>query len=163
MSVFSKPFFPFMCGYFMSLSLFTAGQTFSPPIYSNVWFLFTNFFKSIDALNTGAILSGTCIGLPVFGFPERDLDLFGRLRTFTDIFDEKYQRVSIYQKQIMVAELGVAGEPNYQKRWMLQLFRAVEDYPLLTSVVYFDSKDNFGAWERKYSVPDWRISYNLFE
>ena len=61
----------------------------------------------------------------------------------------------------MVAELGVTGDTNYQKRWMMQLFRDLDNYPLLKSLVYFDSQDHVGAWEGKYSVPDWRIAYEV--
>jgi cellulose synthase (UDP-forming) len=103
------------------------------------------------------------IGLSIFGFAERDLDIYGRLRSFTEIFDEKYQRVSIYRRKIMVAELGVVGDANYQKHWMLQLFRDLENYPLLKSLVYYDSQDHVGAWEGKYSVPDWRIPYEVLD
>ena len=103
------------------------------------------------------------IGLSIYGFPERDLDLYGRLRSFTDIFDEKLQRISIYQKQIMVAELGVAGEGDYQRQWIGQLFRSLGKYPSLKTLVYFNSKDVEGAWSDKYSIPDWRIASEILD
>lgn len=103
------------------------------------------------------------IGLPVFGFAERDLELFGYIRSFSDILDDKYQRVSIYQKQIMIAELGVAGDAHYQRQWIMQLLRNIDDYPLVTSLVYFNSRDKEGAWEGQYSVPDWRIDSGVLD
>ena len=104
------------------------------------------------------------IGLPVFGFPERDLDLYGSLRSFSEIFEEKYERVRVYRKRVIIAELGVAGEPKYQESWIKQLYRDLSDterFPLLKSIVYYDSMDHAGAWEERYSVPDWRIHQTI--
>lgn len=103
------------------------------------------------------------VGLPVFAFPERDLDIYGHLRSFSEIFRDKYDRVSIYKKEIMIAEMGVAGDDDFQRRWMANLFSSVDEYPLLTAIVYFNSKDNEGAWEDEYPVPDWRIASGILD
>lgn len=72
MPILSQPFLSFMRCNLMTLSLFTARQGLHLliTVYSvlNCWF--TNFFRSEDALNTGAVRSGTCITLPVLGFRE---------------------------------------------------------------------------------------------
>ena len=77
------------------------------------------------------------VGLSIYGFPERDLDKYNRLRSFRDIFDEKYKRVSPYRRKIMIAELGVTGDTNYQKTWMSHLFRDLKKISIAEGTCLF--------------------------
>jgi len=45
----------------------------------------------------------------IYGFPEYDVRNFGKVRSFTDIFSYTYQRVSLFDKPIIIAELGVTA------------------------------------------------------
>jgi len=45
----------------------------------------------------------------IYGFPEYDVRNFGKVRSFTDIFSDTYQRVSLFDKPIIIAELGVTA------------------------------------------------------
>ena len=103
------------------------------------------------------------VGLSVYELPAYDLDHFGKAMNFRDAFTPKYNRVIAFDKPVMIAEMGVSGDPKYQARWMADFFRSAQNYPLLRTAVYFNSKDNPGAWPEKYGIPDWTIDPNIFE
>lgn len=102
------------------------------------------------------------VGLSVYGFPQWDVRHYGRLRSFEEIFSEKYELVKGFGKPVLIAELGVTGDREYQWEWMYGLFRNTQRFPLLKSVVYFNARDSELAWGRDYETPDWRIDRRLF-
>jgi endoglucanase len=103
------------------------------------------------------------IGVSIFGFPEYDLRNYGRIRSFDTIFSEVYQRVVLFDKPVMIAELGVTGDESYQRDWIHQAFRSFRKYPKLQVAVYFSAQDGPLAWGTEYSVPNWKISPAVFE
>ena len=103
------------------------------------------------------------IGVSVYGFPEYDVRNFGKVRSFTDIFSGTYQRVSVFDKPIIIAELGVTGGKRHQHYWMYRAFQSFDRYPKLQMAVYYNSKDSPLAWGKDYPVPDWRISHSVFK
>jgi endoglucanase len=103
-----------------------------------------------------------CIGVSVYAFAEYEIRNYGHTRSFDDIFSEKYQRVSLFDKPVIIAELGVTGDVRHQRSWMRQAFRSFRKYPKLQAAVYFSSQDSPLAWGSDYSVPDWRISPSVF-
>ena len=103
------------------------------------------------------------VGISVYAFHEFDLDHYGKLRSFKEIFDEKYDRAKVFDKSIMIAEMGIAGEKAYQLSWMYDAFKNFENYPQLKSLIYFNAKDSKLAWDEKYSIPDWHIDSTLFD
>ena len=102
------------------------------------------------------------IGVSIYGFPEYDLRNFGKARSFDEIFTETYQRVSLFDKPVIIAELGVTGSPRHQRYWMYQAMRNFHRYPRLQIAVYYNGKDSPLAWGKDYPVPDWRISRSVF-
>lgn len=98
------------------------------------------------------------IGVSIYGFPEYDLRNFGKVRSFAEIFSDTYQRVSLFDKPIIIAELGVTGGDCHQHYWMYRAFRSFHRYPKLQMAVYYDGKDSPLAWGKDYPVPNWRIS-----
>jgi endoglucanase len=102
------------------------------------------------------------VGLSVYELPQWDVRHHGRLRPFKEIFTEKYELVKGFGKPIMIAELGVTGDQQYQWDWMYGLFETSQQFPLLKSIVYFNSRDSELAWGPDYPVPDWRIDRRLF-
>lgn len=102
------------------------------------------------------------IGVSVYGFPEYDLKNHRRPRSFDRIFSEVYERVSLFDKPLMIAELGVTGTAKYQRDWMRQAFRSFRKYPRLQAAVYFAARDSPLAWGQDYSVPDWQIAPSVF-
>lgn len=103
------------------------------------------------------------VGLSVYEYPLWDESYYGHDRNFREIFDEKYTLVSIYKKPIMIAEFGVTGSPQFQKEWLYGAFQVFDEYPLLKTVIYFNSKDHAGVWGKDLPIPDWRIDSLIFE
>lgn len=103
------------------------------------------------------------VGLSVYSFPEWELDSYGKIRSFKEIFNEKYARVKRFDRPVMIAEMGVTGGSTMQEVWMNEAFRNFNKYSLLKTVVYFNAIDSVEAWGNNYSVPDWRIDSVVFE
>jgi cellulose synthase (UDP-forming) len=102
------------------------------------------------------------IGVSVFDCPACDRRRFGRARSARETFAEKYDRVKRFEKPIMIAECGVSGEAGRQESRLNELFAASAQFPLLQTIVYFNSKDVPGAWGSQ-APPDWTIDPTLFE
>ena len=103
------------------------------------------------------------VGLSLYELPAYDLDHFGKVRNFRGAFSRRYNRVIAFEKPVMIAEMGVSGDPKYQAYWMADFFRSLRNFPWLRTVVYFNGKDSPGAWPEKYGIPDWTIDPNIFE
>ena len=103
------------------------------------------------------------VGLSVYELPAYDLDHFGKVMSFRDTFISKYDRVVAFDRPVIIAEMGVSGNPSYQAHWMADFFRSARDFPLLRTAVYYNGKDVPGAWPEKYGTPDWTIDSNIFE
>jgi cellulose synthase (UDP-forming) len=103
------------------------------------------------------------VGLSIYDLPAYDLDHFGRVMSFHNLFMPKYHRVVVFDQPVIIAEMGVSGNPSYQAQWMAGFFRSVQNFPLLRTAVYFNAKDTPGAWPKSYGTPDWTIDPNIFE
>src|SRR4029077_5323363 len=77
------------------------------------------------------------VGLSIYELPAYDLDLFGTVMSFQNLFMPKYHRVVAFDQPVIIAEMGVSGDPSYQARWMVGFFRSVQNFPLLRTAVYF--------------------------
>ena len=97
------------------------------------------------------------VGIAVYSFPEWDRDVYGNARSFGEVMDEKYGRVERFDRPVVVVEMGVTGDGEYQRRWLEEAFRDFDRFPLLRTVVYFNARDREGAWGEGYQTPDWRI------
>jgi cellulose synthase (UDP-forming) len=103
------------------------------------------------------------VGLSVYALPAYDLEHFGKVMNFRDAFKLKYNRAMVFNKRMMITEMGVSGDPKYQAAWMANFFRSLRYFPLLRTAVYFNGKDSPGTWPEKYGIPDWTIDPNVFE
>jgi cellulose synthase (UDP-forming) len=103
------------------------------------------------------------VGLSIYELPAYDLDHSGNVIKFRDTFTPKYDRVIVFNSPVIIAEMGVSGDPIYQAHWMADFFRSASNFPLLRTAVYFNGKDNPSAWPEKYGTPDWTIDPNIFE
>ena len=97
------------------------------------------------------------VGLSVYGFPDWDLARQGLVRSFDEIFAEKYRGIADLDRPVMIAELGVTGTREHQARWMDEALRSAGRYPQLRSIVYFHAVDSREAWPAEFRVPDWRM------
>ena len=86
----------------------------------------------------------------------------GHALFFLDRFTPLYQLVAPFDRPIMIAELGIAGEPADQQEWLNSLFRNLESFPQLKTVVYFNAVSQI-AWSEENHFPDWRIPAQAFE
>lgn len=98
------------------------------------------------------------IGLSLYSFEEWEIKNIGYHRSFDEIIEGKYNHVKAFNKPIIIAEMGITGDDNSQKKWMNAFANAVAKYPLITGVVYFNSKDVEGVWGKDISTPNWHIS-----
>lgn len=103
------------------------------------------------------------VGLSVYEYPLWDESYYGHIRTFQEIFSEKYAEVRIFEKPILIAEFGVTSSPQFQKEWLQDAYRVFNEYPLLKTVIYFNSKDHEGVWGKDVPTPDWRVDPQVFE
>jgi beta-mannanase len=102
------------------------------------------------------------VGVSVYAFPEWDLAHYRKVRSFDEIFVEKYGRVAGFNKPIMIAELGVTGTQEHQFSWLDEAMRNFARYPLLKSVVYFNAIDSRSAWPDPFPVPNWYLDLTIF-
>ena len=103
------------------------------------------------------------VGVSVFSFDEFELDYYGKLKSFEELFLERYQQASKYSKSIIVAESGINGGRERQRKWILGAMEVFHKYPLLKSYIYFNSQDSPEAWGEKYGTPDWHIDPSVFD
>jgi endoglucanase len=102
------------------------------------------------------------VGIPVWALQSWDLQHFRRARSFAEIVEEKYRRVAIYGKPIIVAEFGVSGDHQYTTSILAGVRGSIHRFPGLKSVVYFNMKEPY-YWPGGFGSPDWRISPERFQ
>jgi beta-mannanase len=95
------------------------------------------------------------IGLTVLGDANWDWAFGLPPQSFAQLLAPRYRRVEHFRKPIIIAELGVSGPPERQAAWVVNAARALEQFPRVRALVYFDEKnpDVKGLQIR----PDWRI------
>ena len=97
------------------------------------------------------------VGLSLFGLQQFDDDQVGRDRTFAELLKPAYDRVDVFGKPIMVAELAYLGDRGYVEKWAEDATRTdPAEFPHLTSVVYFNDKEPY-PWPNPYGLPNWRV------
>jgi endoglucanase len=101
------------------------------------------------------------VGVSLYGLQGWDLDHVGRPVYFAEKFQDIYSVASRFEKPMMIAELGVAGDQPYRRVWMDELARALHQFPLLRVAAYFNAKDP-ESWPGRYGAPDWRIDPSVF-
>lgn len=101
------------------------------------------------------------VGLSVFIYPQWEEINFKRVRSFREIFSEKYDLVKKYDRPIMIAEFGVTGKASVQEKVILQVFKDMGDFPLLKTVSFFNAKDTPGVWGNGVPTPDWTIDRDV--
>ncbi len=101
------------------------------------------------------------VGMSVYGMKAWEIAYYGKTRSATENVWEKYQRVSKYNKPIVVAELGISGDSIYTKAWIAELSTKISAFPLIRAIVYFNDKEPH-LWPEPYGAPDWRVSAPAF-
>jgi beta-mannanase len=100
------------------------------------------------------------VGMSWYSYPDFEWYSYQKVLTFQDIMNDKYGRVSRYNKPIIAAEYGMAGSQE-QKTKMLQplsnLAQVKKDYPLMDGIVLFSTASESWA-EGKIPAPDWNLT-----
>lgn len=97
------------------------------------------------------------IGVSVYSYDTWDNLYLGHTRTFTEIFDSKYERLVSFNKPIWIAEMGVTGTPAEKQTWMKDMKQKAYWYRHLIGYVYFNSIDTPNVWGSDVPTPDWVI------
>jgi cellulose synthase (UDP-forming) len=101
------------------------------------------------------------VGLSIYECPRCGVRPASGNPSAAEILKEEYQRVQRYRLPVMIAELGIDGDPDHRQAELQRLQETLMQYPLLKAVLYFNAKDTPGAWPVPY-VPDWRIEPQFF-
>lgn len=96
------------------------------------------------------------VGLSIFGLEAWEIEILGGAKTFDEILDERYNRVKIHGKPVIVAEVGYSGKAEYVALWESQVRKLRPDMPLLVGAAYFNQPEVY-PWPDGYGLPDWRI------
>lgn len=102
------------------------------------------------------------IGVSVYSFSESENKNYDGRRSFKTLFREKYDLVTVLNKPIMIAELGVDGDDKSRVKWLKDAFESFKEFPNLRSLIYFNAKDSDAAWGKDFSTPDWHIEATVF-
>lgn len=101
------------------------------------------------------------VGITVFGFQAYDADKYGKPMSFSEHLAERYDLVKDYNKPVIVAEAGCAGDQVYVERCLHELTAPNEQFTQLQGVVYFNDVDPYD-WEG-HGRPDWQVPANAFD
>lgn len=97
------------------------------------------------------------IGLSIYSFDEYDLKRVGHKRSFREVFFSRYNRVKVYGKPVLIAEMGATGTDSYKMEWIGWMMKDIPNYKQLMGVVYLNTQDPQAIWEPGLSNPDWRL------
>jgi beta-mannanase len=105
------------------------------------------------------------IGMSWYSYPAFEWYTDKTIRSFEDIMNDKYSRLTRYKKPIYAAEFGIAGTKEHKE----QLYSKIADrqelkknYPLLAAIILFSDKTE--SWvEQKIEAPDWTIPATILE
>lgn len=104
------------------------------------------------------------VGFSIFSYQDFELKNSKRNYNFIDLFDYRYNAVKYYHKDIIIAEMGVAGKPEYKTEWMNLAMSRINNPRIqryLKYVVYFNENDNI-FWDPMLPKPDFSISADLY-
>jgi cellulose synthase (UDP-forming) len=100
------------------------------------------------------------VGMSWYSYPAFEWFTYKKIIPFREIMDDKYSRVSRFNKPIMAAEFGYAGTPDQKDviyKTLLNLKEVKKSYPLLESIVFFSDKTE--SWVPNIiEAPDWTIT-----
>jgi len=100
------------------------------------------------------------VGLSIFGLEAWEIEILGGARTFDEILQERYDRVKVHGKPVLVAELGYSGKAEYVDLWEGQVRKQRPDMPLLVGAAYFNQPEVY-EWPDGFGLPDWRIDQRV--
>jgi cellulose synthase (UDP-forming) len=101
------------------------------------------------------------VGVTVLGDEGWDANFGLPSQSFAELLAPKYERLALYGKPIVVAELGVSGPPERQTAWLEDAAHTIDQFPLVRALSYFN--DVNAENNHLSSRPDWRVETNVYE
>lgn len=101
------------------------------------------------------------VGLSLYIYDKYELETYGKVRNFSEAFSERYNKVTRYEKPVMLAEFGVSLSTGDAKHWWFNAFKQLNKFDQLKTIIYFNAIDTHGVWG-KYPTPNWSISNKIF-
>jgi len=101
------------------------------------------------------------VGMTVLGDEGWDRQFGQPPRSFEELTRPRYQLLERFGKPLIIAELGVSGTAERQERWLAEAVPALDRFPLLRAIVYFNDRNTPNNWLA--SQPDWTLSAAQFE
>jgi endoglucanase len=102
------------------------------------------------------------VGMSIFGLEPWEKEILGGARSYDDWLTERYARLQVFDKPILVAEVGVSGTQPYVDLWESQVRQLRPDLTLLIGSVYFNQPEVY-HWPDGFGLPDWRVDYRVLE
>ncbi|MDM7930355.1 glycosyl hydrolase [Tabrizicola sp.] len=100
------------------------------------------------------------VGLSIFGLEAWEIEILGGALSFDEILEERYNRVKVHGKPVLVAELGYSGKADYVDLWEGQVRKQRPEMPLLVGAAYFNQPEVY-EWPDGFGLPDWRIDQRV--
>jgi beta-mannanase len=104
------------------------------------------------------------IGFSIFSYEAFELKNSKRNFNFIDLFDYRYNQVKGYRKEIVIAEMGVAGTNEYKENWIRLAMSRINNPEIqryLKYVVYFNEDDNI-VWDVDLPKPNFTIKNEFY-
>ncbi|MBC7471782.1 MAG: hypothetical protein H7196_00750 [candidate division SR1 bacterium] len=117
---------------------------------------FTAFYPGDDYVDA--------IGFSIFSYEAFEMKNSKRNFNFIDLFDYRYNQVKNYRKEVIIAEMGVAGTDEYKENWIKLAMTRINNPEIqryLKYVVYFNEDDNI-VWDADLVKPNFTIKNELF-
>ena len=100
------------------------------------------------------------VGLSIFGYEPWEKSTKGRALTYNELLTERYDRVKVFGKPVLVAEVGYSGKEEYVTLWESQVRQTPDGMPLLAGAAYFNQREVY-PWPDDAGLPDWRIDHRV--
>jgi beta-mannanase len=98
------------------------------------------------------------IGMPIYSFPKLDKITYGTIRSFSTIYQYKYDIIKSLDKPIIITEMGINGSLDFQDFWLSDAFVKMKSIPEIEGVFFFYAKDKESVWGNQVETPDWRFN-----
>lgn len=102
------------------------------------------------------------ISIAIYGLPDKNIDDHQQQENFEDIFKRKVWRMRFAQAPIFITEFGVKGPDSFQRKWLENAAKTLNEHPQTAGACYFNLYDNPEVWG-DIDTPDWSISRESFE
>ena len=102
------------------------------------------------------------ISMAIYGLPDKNITDPQKQESFSTIFRRKYHRLRFIDKPLFITEFGVKGPEEFQRLWMEDAAKTLNENPQVAGVSYFNFRDVPKAWG-DIPPPVWSITEETFD